>query len=416
MSYLDVYFSRINHFGETTSERARNQGIRSFERWLQESPHTVENLSVERGIYFSGIILTHKDRDEKKLLKLNVANDIPLQVGDILNWCQDNGEIEKWILLSEEKKVNGNHRSFEIILCNYLVKWVDQNGHLQQSWAYVLSSTDDKIKGNFRTWHNLISPQPNKFAEIIMPRREINKGTNFIIEDENWKLIEFDYTSVKGIIYLSLTEYKVNFITDDLVNDIADADQIANYRLDIPSITQIFKSGDIVNPVFTLMKNGIPCDEEIEWTSNDKSIIKVIDGQLVAQSPGTVTIVGTLKNFPSISQELEVTVGDAEQEFSAYIEGEDTIKLARYQTYKLIGTSQIEQDNVLFHIEMVYSQEELDKQVVLNPSDYAKVTYDSEQKCCVVHANSKNKLHVLKLIAVYNNQQYEKNIKIVPLW
>ena len=113
MSYLDVYFSRINHFGETTSERARNQGIRSFERWLQESPHTVENLSVERGIYFSGIILTHKDRDEKKLLKLNVANDIPLQVGDILNWRQDNGEIEKWILLSEEKKVNGNHRSFE---------------------------------------------------------------------------------------------------------------------------------------------------------------------------------------------------------------------------------------------------------------------------------------------------------------
>jgi hypothetical protein len=30
------------------------------------------------------------------------------------------------------------------------------------------------------------------------------------------------------------------------------------------------------------MKNGIPCDEEIEWTSNDKNIIKVIDGQLVA--------------------------------------------------------------------------------------------------------------------------------------
>ena len=161
----------------------RNSGIRSFERWLEESPHTVENLSVERGLYFSGILLTSKDRDEKKLLKLNVAVDIPLKVGDIMNWRQDDGSLEKWILMAEEKKVNGNHRTFSIIRCNYLIKWVDDNGHLQKSWAYVLSSVDSMIKGNYRTWHNLISPQPNKYAELIMPRVEISRGTNFIIED-----------------------------------------------------------------------------------------------------------------------------------------------------------------------------------------------------------------------------------------
>ena len=32
MNYLDVYFSRINHMGETTAERIRNSGIRSFEK------------------------------------------------------------------------------------------------------------------------------------------------------------------------------------------------------------------------------------------------------------------------------------------------------------------------------------------------------------------------------------------------
>jgi hypothetical protein len=57
MNYLDVYFSRINHGGETTAERIRDGGIRSFERWLAESPHTIEDLSVERGLYFSGILL-----------------------------------------------------------------------------------------------------------------------------------------------------------------------------------------------------------------------------------------------------------------------------------------------------------------------------------------------------------------------
>ena len=55
MNYLDVYFSRINHLGETTAERIKNGGIRSFEKWLAESPHTLRNLSVERGIYFDGI-------------------------------------------------------------------------------------------------------------------------------------------------------------------------------------------------------------------------------------------------------------------------------------------------------------------------------------------------------------------------
>jgi len=130
MNYLDVYFSRINHGGETTAERIRDGSIRSFERWIAESPHTVEDLSVERGIYFSGILLTHKDKEYQKFLKLHVANDIPIKVGDIMNWRQDDGSVEKWILLSEHKKVNGPYKTFEILKCNYLVKWIDANGHL----------------------------------------------------------------------------------------------------------------------------------------------------------------------------------------------------------------------------------------------------------------------------------------------
>ena len=99
MNYLDVYFSRINHFGETAAERIKNSGIVGFEKWLAQSPFTVEDLSVERGLYFSGIIQTSKDKEEKKLMYLYVANDIPIVVGDILTWRQDNGVTEKWLLL-----------------------------------------------------------------------------------------------------------------------------------------------------------------------------------------------------------------------------------------------------------------------------------------------------------------------------
>ena len=99
MNYLDVYFSRVNHFGETTAERIKNSGIVAFEKWMAQSPFTVVDLSVERGYYFSGIIETSKDREEKKLMYLYVANDIPIKVGDILTWRQDDGSVEKWLLL-----------------------------------------------------------------------------------------------------------------------------------------------------------------------------------------------------------------------------------------------------------------------------------------------------------------------------
>ena len=55
MSYIETYFSRVNHLGETTAEKIQAGGMRSFEKWLRESPHTVK-LSVDRGLYFSGII------------------------------------------------------------------------------------------------------------------------------------------------------------------------------------------------------------------------------------------------------------------------------------------------------------------------------------------------------------------------
>ena len=82
MNYLDVYFSRVNHLGESVAEIAQNSGERSFEKWMAESPHTVKDLSVERGLYFSAIILTNKDKEYEKIMFMNVANDIPIVVGD----------------------------------------------------------------------------------------------------------------------------------------------------------------------------------------------------------------------------------------------------------------------------------------------------------------------------------------------
>lgn len=401
MNYLDVYFSRINHMGETTAERIRNSGIRSFEKWLAESPHTIRNLSVERGIYFDGIILTSKDKEYEKIMFLEVANDIPLLIGDIMNWTLDDGSIEKWILIQEEKKVNGTFRSFWIVRCNYLMKWIDAQGHLQQSWAYFVSSLDSKIKGNFRTWNSLITPQPNKYAELLMPRYPIDRATNFIVEKESWTVVEYDHTSVPGVIYLSLTEGKINSIYDDVENNIADLDKKARYNLVMPPLTQIFHLGDHIEPVFTLTKNGETCEEEVELISGNKRIVKKIDNDLIAVGKGMVTISAILKNHPDISQDITVTIGEAEetQEFSAYIEGPETIRLDRKALYKLNGTAEITGA-------VSYS---------INDITYASII-SSDNTNCIIQANAKNKLGTIVLSALYNDKEYTKEIRIIPLW
>ena len=399
MNYLDVYFSRINHLGETTAERIRNGGIRSFDKWLAESPHTIRNLSVERGIYFDGIILTSKDKEYEKIMFLEVSLNTPIKVGDIMNWVLDDGTVEKWILIQEEKKVNGTFRSFWIIRCNYYLKWIDNQGHRQASWAYFVSSLDSKIKGNFRTWNNLITPQPNKYAEILMPYYLVDRATNFIVEDESWTVVEYDRSSVPGIIYLSLTETKVNMIYDDLEEDIADLDKLAIYDLSVPEVTQIFTVGEPIELTFTLMKNGIPSDEEVEFISTNKKIVKMIDNELKAISEGEVDIIVQLKQYPAVQKTITIQVGEEKNEFSAYIEGSDTLRLDRIGVYTLKGTEEITG-------EVTYS---------ISDNTLAKIT-EVKNNNCSVQANAKNKLGTITISAVYNNNTYTKQISIIPLW
>ena len=399
MNYLDVYFSRINHLGETTAERIQNAGARSFEKWLDQSPHTVRNLSVERGLYFDGILLENKDKEHKKIMFLHVANDIPLLVGDIMNWKLQNGTIEKWIIWLEEKKVNPKYRTFWIVRCNYLLKWVDLNGHVQQSWSHCTSSLDSMVKGNFRTWHNLIAAQPNKCLEILMPRRdELTLGLNILVEEESWVVVEYDHTSVPGVMYVSLTEGKVNSLIDDLENNIADTDKIAVYELLMPPINQIFELGAHIQPVFTLTKNGKLCDEEVELETTDKKVARFINNILIAVGRGTTNLVARLKNHPEITQTITITVGEV-PEFSAYIEGNDKIKLNRTGLYTLKGTEKI-------NGEVAYSLEETQLATI--------VAIDSN--VCTIRANANNKLGTITLVASYAGVNYTKDIKIVPLW
>lgn len=232
-----------------------------------------------------------------------------------------------------------------------------------------------------------------------MPRREIDRSTNFIVEDESWSVVEYDHTSVPGVVYLSLTEGKINSIYDDVENDLADTNNIAKYELLTPESIQTFQIGDIIAPRFTLTKNGKLSDEPVIFSTTDKKIVRLIDNQLTAVGEGKCKLLATLQNYPDIIMELEIEVSGAVQEFDAYIEGNDKIYLDRTSDYALVGTAAIE-GQVTYRLEATELAEIL----------------PSKDNICHIHANAKNLLGSIVLHAEYNGADYVKTISIIPLW
>lgn len=231
-----------------------------------------------------------------------------------------------------------------------------------------------------------------------MPRYPVERSTNFIVEDESWSVVEYDHTSVPGIIYLSLTENKINLIYDDLDINLADTDKLAEYKLATPLDTQIFTVGEAINPTFTLTKNGIPISLDVELVPTDKTIVRIVNGQLTAVNEGETEIIVKVKDYPQIQQSLPIKVAGTSDQFSAYIEGVSMIRLDRDAIYELKGTD-ILSDTVNYFVD----------------TDLVKII-DVKDNKCTIHANDKNQLGTFILTATYKDISYTKTIQIVPLW
>lgn len=397
--YLSVYFSRVTHLGESVAEVVQNSGSISFRKWLAESPNAVD-LQVEDSFYFKGIILSKK-QDESKLIKqLCVALTTPLKIGHIVLW-----DDEKWIVYQKERKVRETYQSFYMVRCNYLIKWVDSEGHIQKSWCYFSSSLDSKVKENFRTWNNLITPQPNKYAEILLPRKEISRQTKFIVEDEAWLMVEADFSSVPGVMYASLTEDKINLYYDDLKEDVADKDKQAKYTVSLPSETQKVILGEKVELIFAPMKNGKPITIETEFSLPSREYLTYDkERNIIARKEGKTEVI---VSFGTESFSIPIEVVKKQDQLIGYITGFDSLKLSQSSSYELT----INKD---FDEQVIFTLKDDSDLVSLYP--YKNERGEIVESKINVRANGNNKLGKIILQAKYKDKIFEKEIKIVPLW
>ena len=287
------------------------------------------------------------------------------------------------------------HDKFEIIQCKHNISWVDKEGLVHSSICHIIGSQESKIKDNFRTWNELITPQPNKFLEVIMPYQEIEKETEIMVNNEVWRLIEYDKTSVKGVIYLSFGETKLNELADDKYSQLANADKQQVWAISAPKEIAASVGEKIIVP-FKISKNGVIQDgiAQVDYICG-AGLVMNENAEIVATEAGIAELVLSYNNAIATVQ-VNVDMGTSHEGF---ISGDDYIRITRSADYKFELGDAVFTENLNFTIDK---------------TDMATAVVN--KNICTVKTNSKNKLGSFILSVEYNGAIYEKEIKIISLW
>lgn len=391
MNYIDVYKSRVSHLGTTYQEHAYKSGILEFRRYLKYNQHTEHNLTINNSNeQFSGVILTDKE-DENRVSQILLTKVIEdggpvLKPGDLIWWGEDK---QPWLLYRSTISSYQPHQKFYMVRCNYEVNWLDKDGMLNSSWIYLLGSKDSKIKDNFRTWHSVITPQPNKYINIMMPHQLMDLGTEIMVLDEVWTLVDYDQNSVPGIIYMSFTETNFNEQRDSLENKLANADQLATWTIDMLD-SRIAEANSIFDLNYAILKNGVAQNVQPEIII-EGSLTLLENNQIQVGTAGAGSI--TIK-YRGIEKTQRVAVGGTPAANVVFI-GDDKIRVASTNIYTLENAK-----NVIFTID--------------DPKSL--VNLESSDNSCKIIANDKNKLGAFTLTANYDGGSLSKTITVVSLW
>lgn len=411
MNYLDVYKARVGHLGNTPQERAYKSGILEFRRYLKYNSHTERGLVLEKNdTIFDGVILTDKEDDNRvsQILLTKVVEDGGPEIyqGDLIRWYGENvdattvreqesnkTEEEKtppWLIYQTTTSSYQPHQKFYMVRCNQYIKWIDADGALQQSWIYLLGSKDSKIKDNFRTWNEMITPQPNKYTNIILPHTIMPINTEIMVMGEVWYLVDYDQSSVPGITFMSFTETNVNQQRDDVKNAIANADNLAQWSITAAATQQVKPKSEVIVECY-VSKNGVPQNISSELlTYSVEGNLYLKEGKVYSTSSGKGFITISY-NGGSFRQEILIS---EEETHNCVLVGNDKIRVSQSSEYTLENASEAE--------------------FIISDTKLATITVDGNK--CVVQANQNNKLGNVQLTAIYQGQEFTKTIQIVSLW
>lgn len=401
--YYLVFQERSGNHGKTFKEVVQKQARHDFKYFLQSSPNAIKvTINSKEGKETKVATILNKENETlvKRYFLCDVADQIG--IGDFLYWGDS-----IWLMFRKERDTIEAYDKFEGIECRHKIQWVDSYGVLQNTPCYLVAQKDDQIKSNFRTWNNMITPQPNKYLEIITCRNNIQLGQKFLIDETAWYVVESDYISIKNILYLSLTEDKKDIYVDDVADNIANIVDLNKFEMRIKDkeiSLDIDKEYKIAGEVYL---NGNKY--------SDKIIVEVIEGTdlitindnftLTALSEGRVVLRICMEENNEIYQEMIINiVENAPQNISYQLIGDESIKWGRTKVIQAVKVV----DGVSAAIAASFKV--IDKEELLS-------SYEINSSSVTITADTKNKVGNFTIICTFEDgSTVEKIIRVTSLW
>ena len=401
--YYSVFQERSGNHGKTFKEVVQKQARHDFKYFLQSSPNAIKvTINSEEGKETKVATILNKENETlvKRYFLCDVADQI--NIGDFLYWGDS-----IWLMFRKEKDTIEAYDKFEGIECRHKIQWVDSYGVLQNTPCYLVAQKDDQIKSNFRTWNNMITPQPNKYLEIVTCRNNIQLGQKFLIDETAWYVVESDYISIKNILYLSLTEDKKDIYVDDIADNIANIVDLNKFEMRIKDkeiSLDIDKEYKIAGEVYL---NGNKY--------SDKIIIEVIEGAdlvtindnftLTALSEGRVVLRICMEENNEIYQEMIINiVKNAPQNISYQLIGDESIKWGRTKVIQAVKVVDGASAAIAASFKVV------DKEELLS-------SYEINSSSVTITADTKNKVGNFTIICTFEDgSTVEKTIRVTSLW
>ena len=401
--YYLVFQERSGNHGKTFKEVVQKQARHDFKYFLQSSPNAIKvTINSKEGKETKVATILNKENETlvKRYFLCDVADQIG--IGDFLYWGDS-----IWLMFRKERDTIEAYDKFEGIECRHKIQWVDSYGVLQNTPCYLVAQKDDQIKSNFRTRNNMITPQPNKYLEIITCRNNIQLGQKFLIDETAWYVVESDYISIKNILYLSLTEDKKDIYVDDVADNIANIVDLNKFEMRIKDkeiSLDIDKEYKIAGEVYL---NGNKY--------SDKIIVEVIEGAdlitindnftLTALSEGRVVLRICMEENNEIYQEMIINiVKNAPQNISYQLIGDESIKWGRTKVIQAVKVV----DGVSTAIAASFKV--IDKEELLS-------SYEINSSSVTITADTKNKVGNFTIICTFEDgSTVEKTIRVTSLW
>ena len=407
-SYYEVFQQRCFNKGLGLKQAVESQVEHNFQKFLKSSPNAIDIKLNGKGNSIRVATISNKENDTmyRRYFLCDKADNI--KVGDFLYW-----EDTVWLVFKREIDTIDAYDKFDCIQCRHTIKWINSVGVLKETPCYLVAQTDEKIKSNFRTWNNMITPQPNKFMEIITSRNDIELGQKFLIDETAWFVVESDYISVKDILYLSLTEDKVDEYVDDVENNIANIIDLNKFELDIQSNEISLGIDEEYQLEGRIYLNGLFYSDDIE--------IEVVEGrrniEIFENENGDLMVKGLsvgdsharifMTDHPDVYQDLTITISETAQEpiVTYELRGDASIKWGRTKVYQFV--------------EITNGSEKLVPcTFTIEDSENLLIEKEIKSSSIVLTANEDNRTGMIKITVENENldEPLVKEVKIVSLW